>query len=173
MLDIMDNLTNVAKTAKVQPMAETVLNEVVFHKAKNRLTSVMDAVVHEHQPQVVQRSRAGGERMLLVRPDDLRRWLETFSFSIEVVLGEGDVAVKASPVGVLGMGESFDAALRDLVEELRTRATDFFSRPRFFLETDRAGDYPYFLRFALTPPEEQLLLLQRDAETAPPATAAA
>ena len=97
--------------------------------------------------------------MLLVRSDDLSRWLDTFTFSFAVAPGEDDVAVVIEQVDVVGVGDTFDAALDDAVEELRVRAQSFFERTQFYLETDRAAHVPYLLRFALTPPEQQKALL--------------
>lgn len=139
----------------------TALPEVNFSEAKSGLSDVMNTVVHGHQPQLVHR-HGGKETMLLVRPDDLRRWLDTFRLRLSVVLGEADVAVSAEPVGVIGVGDSFEAALEDLAVELRLYARRFFAQPQFYGASDRAGHYPWLLRFALTRSEEQLDLLRDD-----------
>jgi len=141
-------------------MSITALPEHRFSAAKTDLSRVMDTVVHEHQPQVVRRGNR--DLMLLVRPDDLSRWLDTFTFSFSVTPGEGDVAVAIEQVDVIGVGDTFDAALDDAVEELRVRAQSYFERPQFYLQTDRAAHLPYLLRFALTPPEQQKALLADD-----------
>lgn len=137
-------------------MSVTALPEHKFSKAKSTLSAVMNTVVRDHQPQVVRRHQ---EAMLLVHPDDVARWLDTFTFSFSVTAGEDEVAVHIEQVGVIGVGDSFDAALDDAVEELRIRTQSFFERPQFYLQTDRAAHFPYFLRFALTPPERQKALL--------------
>ena len=144
--------------------AET-LPEVNFSEAKSGLSDVMNSVVHQHQPQLVQR-HGGKETMLLVRPDDLRRWLDTFRFTLSVTLGEDEVAVSAAPLGVIGLGDSFESALDDLLVELRLYARRFFAQPQFYGASDRAGHYPWLLRFALTRPDEQLDLLQDDLASA-------
>ena len=104
--------------------------------------------------------------MLLVRPDDLVRWLEQFRLSLTVTIAENDVAVAVPEFGVIGTGEDLDTAMGDLVDELRAYARRFFERSAFYMETDRASHYPKLLRFALTHPDEQLDLLLQDAEDA-------
>jgi PHD/YefM family antitoxin component YafN of YafNO toxin-antitoxin module len=141
------------------------LPELKFSEAKTGLSAVMNEVVREGKPQVVQRNK---EAMVLVRPSDLSRWLETFRLTFRVTLDEGEVAITADPVGVLGLGESLDAALDDLVVELTAYAQRFFERPNFYLETDAARHYPWLLRFALTHPDHQRELLVADIEASMP-----
>lgn len=145
----------------------TALSEMDFSSAKSGLSTVMDEVVHSHQPRLVKRHR-GKERMLLVRPEDLARWLDTFGFDLAVTFGEeGDVTVAARGVGVLGFGDSLDEAMRDLADELAAYARRFFANAEFYARTDRAHHYPALLRFALQRDrDEQLALLYGDAETA-------
>lgn len=139
--------------------------ELKFSEAKTGLSSVMNEVVREGRPQLVQRNK---ETMVLVRSDDLRRWLDTFRLTFRVVLDEGEVGITAEPVGVLGLGESVDEALDDLLVELTAYTHRFFERPNFYLETDAARHYPWLLRFALTHPDEQRDLLVADVEASMP-----
>ena len=104
--------------------------------------------------------------MLLVRPDDLARWLDSFRFVLHVTLGDGDVAVEAGDLGVVGLGKSFESAVEDLADELRAYASRFFEEAGLYMHSDRARHYPQLLRFALTPPEEQLALLYADLDAA-------
>jgi hypothetical protein len=142
----------------------TALPEMDFSRAKAQLSAVMDDVVHKHQPQLIQRK--GREAMLLVRPDDLARWLGSFCLDVRLVLDEGEVTAEAPGLGVLGFGESSETALEDLVCELRAYARRFFERSEFYRETDRAKHFPALLRFALTPPDKQLELIHSDIEAA-------
>jgi hypothetical protein len=141
------------------------LPELKFSEAKTGLSAVMNEVVREGKPQVVQRNK---ETMVLVRPADLSRWLETFRLTFRVTLDEGEVAIMADPVGVLGVGESLESALDDLRAELTTYVQRFFERPNFYLETDAGRHYPWLLRFALTHPEHQRDLLVADIEASMP-----
>jgi hypothetical protein len=104
--------------------------------------------------------------MLLVRPDDLARWLDTFRLNVSLILSEGEVTAEVRDMGILGFGDSVDAALEDLASELGAYAADFFSRLPFYRETDRAGHAPTLLRFAVTPANKWLDLIHADIEAA-------
>jgi len=128
-----------------------------FSRAKGALSDVMTRVVHEHRPSIVSRHR-GKERMLLVRTDDLARYLVAFS-DLDVVEDEGEVTAALPNFGLLGFGPSRDAAIDDLLVELRMYAADYFERASFYAATDRAEHAPWLLRFALTPASAQRVLL--------------
>jgi hypothetical protein len=122
----------------------------------------MDEVVHQHRPQVVRRK--GKEQMLLVRPDDARRWLDTFRLHLRVVLDEGEATISADPLGVSGFGDSLDSALDDLLAEVRAYTLRFFERPQFYGETEARRHAPWLARFALTPPDDHRDLLVADLQ---------
>ena len=130
-----------------------------FSRAKSALSEVMTRVVHEHRPSVVSRHR-GKERMLLVRTDDLARYLDGFTLEVEVTEDGGEVTVVLPRLGILGFGATREEALRDALVELRAYARDYFERASFYAATDRAAHAPWLLRFALTRAEDQLGLLQ-------------
>lgn len=134
------------------------LPSVDFSRAKSELSDVMTRVVHEHRPSIVSRHR-GKERMLLVRTDDLAQHLSGYTFDVDVVEDAGEFTALLAPLGVLGFGGTRDAALDDLVAELRVYAADYFDRAHFYAATDRAAHAPWLLRFALTPPADQRDLL--------------
>src|SRR6266571_2932981 len=98
-----------------------------FSRAKGALSDVMTRVVHEHRPSVVSRHR-GKERMLLVGTDDLERYLSAFRFELEVVTDAGEVTAAIPKLGVLGFGSTVDAAVEDLLVELRSYTRDYFER---------------------------------------------
>ena len=97
--------------------------------------------------------------MLLVRADDLARYLDAFSFDLEFVEDEGEVTAALPKLGVLGFGASLDEAIDDLLVELRAYAIDYFERASFYAATDRSEHAPWLLRFALTPAAEQRALV--------------
>jgi hypothetical protein len=142
-------------------VAET-LASLDFSRAKSGLSELMTQVVHGHAPRIVSRHR-GKEEMVLVATDDLARFLESFRFDPRVTIDAGEVTVELAELGLLGFGETLEAAMEDLVEELRVYAGDFFERSSFYAETDRADHAPWLLRFALTPPDRQLELLYEDS----------
>jgi PHD/YefM family antitoxin component YafN of YafNO toxin-antitoxin module len=152
-------------------MTPTLLPEHQFSEAKSSLSEVMNEVVHDHRPQVVRRHTR--EQMLLVAPDDARRWMDTFRLELEVTLDPGQIAVAASPLGLIGVGESFDAALDALVDRIREYVVRFVERPQFYLQSQSARHEPYLLRFALTPLAEHRALLEADMDAAVPQEAIA
>jgi antitoxin YefM len=150
-------------------MTET-LASLDFSRAKSTLSELMTQVVHGHAPRIVSRHR-GKEEMVLVATDDLARFLESFRFDPRVAIDGDEVTIELGQLGLLGFGETLEAAMEDLVRELRLYAGDFFERASFYAETDRAVHAPWLLRFALTPPERQLELLYEDSQqAAQPAT---
>lgn len=130
-----------------------------FSRAKSALSEVMTRVVHEHRPSIVSR-HSGKERMLLVRTDDLARYLDGFRIEVEVVEDAGETTVTLPRLGILGFGATREEALCDALVELRAYARDYFERAGFYAATDRAAHAPWLLRFALTPAEDQLGLLE-------------
>jgi antitoxin YefM len=150
-------------------MTET-LASLDFSRAKSTLSELMTQVVHGHAPRIVSRHR-GKEEMVLVATDDLARFLESFRFEPRVAIDGDEVTAELAELGLLGFGETLEAAMEDLVQELRLYAGDFFERASFYVETDRADHAPWLLRFALTPPQRQLELLYKDSrQAAQPAT---
>src|SRR5688572_25997937 len=143
----------------------TALPSLDFSRAKSTLSELMTQVVHEHSPRVVSRHR-GKEEMVLVATGDLARFLDSFRFDPRVVVEADDATAELPELGVLGFGETLEEAMEDLVEELRVYSRDFFERASFYAETDRAGHAPWLLRFALTPPDQQLELLYEDSRQA-------
>lgn len=150
----------------------TALEALSISDAKDRLSEVMTSVVHEHAPRVVSRRR-GKETMLLMRAEDLAEVLEPFKFEPRAIVDGGEVTVELPPFDVLGFGETIDEAMEDLLVELRAYAHDFFNRAAFYMETDRASQAPWLLRFALTPEDRQLELLYADMPESTPAREAA
>jgi hypothetical protein len=145
-------------------MAER-LPSIDFSQAKSSLSALMTEVVHRHSPRIVSR-HGGKEEMVLVGSDDLALFLDSFRFDPRVTIDGGEATAELAEIGLLGFGETLEEAMEDLREELRAYAQDFFERASFYAETDRAGHAPWLLRFALTPPDEQLELLYEDSRRA-------
>jgi len=144
----------------------TVLPEEAFAQAKAKLSDVMDRAVHGHRPQVIDRHR-GKERAVLVSESDLAVALETFEFQPKVSVSEGEFIVRLPELNVIAAGETYDAALDDLVEIVETLARDFFDRLDFMLQTDRRSQLPWLLKFAVTPDAESAALFSSGEEGDP------
>jgi len=138
-----------------------------FSQAKAELSALMDQVVREHRPAVIERRR---EAMVALSLDDLRSLLEAFRFEPRVAVGQKEVVASLDELGLVASGPDLDAAIDDLLRELRDYAADFVSRYSFYMQTDRRAHAPWVLRFALTPEEEQRdVLIQEPANEEVPA----
>jgi hypothetical protein len=155
-LSILDNLTNLTRIG--EPELIPAIPSLDFSRAKSALSDVMTRVVHEHRPSVVSRHR-GKERMVLLRTDDLTRFLSSFGFDLELVEDGDEVTAIVPALGMLGFGATRDEAIDDLLRELRAYAVDYFERASYYAATHRAAHAPWLLRFALTPASEQRALL--------------
>jgi len=130
-----------------------------FSQAKAELSALMDQVVREHRPAIIERRR---EAMVALSLSDMRSLLETFGFEPRVTFGRKEVVASLDDLGLVGAGTDLGAAIDDLLEELRDYVTDFIRRYAFYVQTDRRAHAPWVLRFALTAPEEQRQLLLQD-----------
>lgn len=130
-----------------------------FSQAKAELSAVMDQVVHKHRPAIIERRR---EAMVALSLSDMRELLAAFRLEPRVTVGRKQATAALEGLGLLGAGGDADAALDDLLEELRGYAADYVSRFAFYLQTDRGAHAPYVLRFALTPPDQQRDLLTEE-----------
>lgn len=127
-----------------------------FSEAKTGLSKLMDQVVREHRPAVIERRR---EAMVALSLPDLRALLSAFRFEPRVTIGRKEAVAALEELGLLGSGRTRDAALDDLLAELRDYVAEFLSRYSFYVQTDRRAHAPWILRFALTPLDEQRGLL--------------
>lgn len=136
-----------------------------FSEAKSELSALMDQVVREHRPTLIERRR---EAMVALSLPDMRDLLASFRLEPRIGVGRKQTTATLDELGLVGAGRNVDAAIDDLLEELRAYAADFISRYSFYIQTDRRGHAPYVLRFALTPPDEQRsVLLEEPTEETP------
>ncbi len=134
----------------------------LFSQAKAELSALMDQVVREHRPAVIQRRR---EAMVALSLADMRQLLAGFRFDPRVSVGRRQTTATLEDLGLVGAGRDVDGAIDDLLEEMRAYAADFVARYSFYMQTDRRAHAPYVLRFALTPADQQReLLIEEPAE---------
>ena len=128
--------------------------------AKSQLSDVMTEVIHRHHPVVVDRHR-GKEAMLLLAPNDLQPLLAHFRFAPEASFEGGEWTLFCPELNLTAGGESFDAALDDLVAAAEEYAQDYFARQEFYAQTERTRHMPWLLRVALTePPARRELFIE-------------
>jgi hypothetical protein len=135
-------------------MATPTVPTIDFSPAKSQLSELMTQVFHGHQPRIVSRHH-GKEQMLLVRPDDLVAMLGDHRLDDQAVYDADEVTLRVPDMGVLGFGETLDAAVDDLLVELRAYATRFFREPARFMATSRSAHAAALLRFALADEDDQ------------------
>lgn len=137
-----------------------------FSQAKAELSALMDQVVREHRPAVIERRR---EAMVALSLPDMRDLLTSFRLEPRVTIRRREATATLDDLGLVGSGRDLDGAVDDLLEEMRAYVADFIARYSFYMQTDRRGHAPYVLRFALTPAEEQRdLLLEEPADETRP-----
>jgi hypothetical protein len=127
-----------------------------FTEAKRHLSDLMTGVVHEHRP--VQVNRHGEkEQMFLLARRELEDLLELTGqrFETRVFFDDGEVSVSLPAFSLIGAGETFDAAVEDLVDLLRQYCAQYLRRLDFYRQTDRRALLPLVFLFALTPAARQ------------------
>lgn len=144
----------------------TVLPTVPFATAKENLSGFISKVVHEHAPQILERSR-GQESVLVLPLADVLPALSGCRFDTKVTFGPSVVATLPR-FGVVASGESFDAALKNLAQELTEYCEDYFGDFDFYRHTDRVTHLPWLLRFVLTPADDRISILSEGAAAPPP-----
>lgn len=130
---------------------------VDFSPAKAGLSELMDDVFHRHRLQVISRHH-GKEQMLLIRPEDLVAMVADQRLDVRVVYDGGEVTLRVPELGVLGFGDTLDAATEDLLAEVRVYVERFFEDPSRYL-AGRGAPPLAMLRFALGGEDEQRAVL--------------
>lgn len=154
--------TPLTSSVRLGTMDHALFLQAAFTDAKRHLSDLMTGVVHEHRP--VQVNRHGEkEQMFLLARRELEDLLGLTGqrFETRVLFDEGEVSVSLPAFSLIGAGETFDAAVEDLVELLRHYCAQYLERLDFYRQTDRRVLLPLVFVFALTPPGEQRELLIR------------
>lgn len=134
------------------------LPERQFAKAKSQLTEVMNEVVREHRPLVVDRHR-GRERAVLVEERDLESLLEPYGFEPVVHVHKGEFVVRLPELNLIAGSADLEAAIDELVALAEEYADVYLERVSFYRQTDRRDQLPWVLRIALTPPDSRRRLI--------------
>lgn len=129
--------------------------------AKAKLPYVVNEAVHQHRPSVI--TRHGQSQAVVIGIADQREALRSYVFEPRVVIGD-DVVITLDRHGLVASAPSLSEAIDAMVDELRLHAADYLDRHDYFRYTQRAGEFPWLLRFALTPPGEQRQLLIEEPE---------
>jgi hypothetical protein len=146
-------------------MNDELVPTIDFSPAKAHLSDVMTGVFHQHQVRMVSRHH-GKEQMVLMRPDDLLAMLPADPFETEVAYDADGVAVAVPALGIMGVGDTTDLAIDDLLVELRAYAKRFFENPARYFAAGQGDRAARLLVFALVDEAEQRRLVtgERGAE---------
>jgi antitoxin of RelE/RelB toxin-antitoxin system len=130
-----------------------------FTEAKAHFSTLMDEVVHQHRPKVIDRHK-GRESMLALRTEDAVDIFLSMAFTpLEVAFDEGEVVVTATALSLIGDGPDLESALGELGEEIDDFARAYFGRFDFYRHTPDRELAPFLLRFLLTPTDRRTALL--------------
>jgi len=143
--------------------SQVLVPTVDFSPAKARLSDVMTSVFHQHQVTLVSRHH-GKEQMVLLRPDDLLAMLPSSPFETEVAYDADGVAVAVPALGVMGVGDTTELAVDDLLEELRAYTKRFFENPARYLAAGQVDRAASLLAFALADEDHQRRLVTGESE---------
>jgi predicted RNase H-like HicB family nuclease len=125
-----------------------------FSDAKAKLSDLMTAVVQDRRPYLADGHR-GKQAMLLVGRREVAAMLESFEFRPKVTVSEGEFVVGLPELGVIAGGGTLDEAFDELVELTEEYVRTFFERLGFYMETERRRQFPWLVRFGVTPPDER------------------
>jgi hypothetical protein len=143
------------------------ITEVDFTKAKSGLSALVTEVLREHRPFVLRR-QGDSEQMAGITVSDLLGLLDRYHFDPQIEGADKEIVASLSSFGVVASGDSVEEAVARLADELDRYAVQYMERRRFFEQTNRAGEFPYLLRFLLTPLDERVELLFSDSEALNP-----
>lgn len=150
----------------------TAIRTVPFADAKENLSAFVSRVVHEHAPQILERSR-GRESVLVLPLADMLPALAACQFDARVTFGERSVVATLPQFGIVAGGDSFETAIDALTSELIEYCEDYFADFDFYRHTDRVAHLPWLLRFVLTPAVERRSLLVEEPRPSREVAAAA
>ncbi len=142
---------------------DALLPEGSFAEVKSHLSEWMTEVVRERRPLVVDRNR-GRDRAVLVDERDLSAILESFTFNPQVSASDGGYVVRLPEFNLIAGGADLDQALAEAVDLADVYVGDYLERVGFYMQTDRRTQWPWVVRFALTPGERRRELISGEGE---------
>ncbi len=133
------------------------LTEASFSEARSQLSRVFDEVVEDLRPVLIRRK--GREEALLLRRAELEVLLEPFTLTAQVRREQdGSVTIAVDELEWAVNAPTRDAAVKELLDDLRQYAGDYLARAPVFLRApNRRTHFPYVLRILLTSSDEELL----------------
>ena len=136
-------------------MSQT-LTEASFSEARSQFSRLFDEVIEDLRPVLIRRK--GREEALLLRRDDLEVLLEPFTLTAQVMREkDGSITVAVDELEWAVNAPTREAALRQVLDDLRHYAGDYLARAPVFLRApNRRTHFPYVLRILLASTDEQI-----------------
>lgn len=142
-----------------------------FSDARAHLSALMTSVVHDYQPKAVHRHH-GKEEMFLVPRELMVALVENVAFDPRVAVAPGEFVVRLPELNLIGGGETFDAALDDLVDVASAFAEQYLGRLRFYAESEHLARLPWVAKIAFTPADTRRALFEAEPDSQQPRVAA-
>jgi PHD/YefM family antitoxin component YafN of YafNO toxin-antitoxin module len=148
------------KKVRLKEMAMEMIEQKLFTEARKELSDVFDTVVIKQRPVVINRRK---DAVALIEREQLKELLSRYTAAAEELPekdGSMTIAIDELDIAVNGLNK--EAAVKDLIEELRTYATNYLERITLFLESpNRRSHYPFILRILLADNDDELMQLVR------------
>jgi antitoxin YefM len=134
----------------------TMLNEIQFTEARNQFSTLYDSVFNTFNPTIIKRKQT--EEIALLRVDLLQMVLVKFTLHPEILPEkDGSVTLTLDQLELYVNNLTFEAALADLIQDLKIYAQDYIARPQLFLQSpNRKGHFPYILRVLLCDSDSEI-----------------
>jgi antitoxin YefM len=136
------------------------IEQKLFTEARKELSDVFDTVVIKQRPVVINRRK---DAVALIEREQLKELLSRYTAAAEELSEQdGSMTIAIDELDIAVNGPNREAAVKDLIEELRTYATDYLERITLFLESpNRRSHYPFILRILLADNDDELMQLVR------------
>lgn len=135
-------------------METLMLKEYGITDARANLSEILDQVIHQTQPVVINRRR---QKAVLIE-ENMMEWLLS-NYKIKATMyreDDGSATVSLDPINIVAGGKTPEKAIADAITDLKVYAEEYFRRQALFLNApNRRGHFPFVLR---------ILLAKSDAE---------
>jgi antitoxin YefM len=134
----------------------TMLTEIQFTEARNQFSTLYDTVFNTFNPAIIKRKQT--EEIALLRVDLLKMVLTGFTLQPEILPEkDGSVTLALDQLELYVNNLTFEAALADLIQDLKIYAQDYIERPQLFLQSpNRKGHFPYILSVLLCDNDDEI-----------------
>ncbi len=136
------------------------IEQKLFTDARKEFSDVFDTVVFKHRPVVVKRRK---DAVFLIERQLQKELLSRYTTAAEELPeDDGSVTIAIDELDIAVNAPTKEAAVKELIEELKVYAADYIERlPLFLNSPNRRSHYPYILRIIMADNDDELLQLVR------------